>query len=864
MKKSPIIILLLVSLLATFYFNSWSWFINTFFPLVISFMDKHSNALEGVAATFAILSSIVGAIFWKKHQAPPIDTSKVKTNSSDNHHSLDDSYIPTNRKLDTSIVLDKTVSPFLGLSAFQQKNEPFFFGRQREIDEALGGFSQQRRWLQIEGNSGSGKSSFVNAGLLPLIEKGFLATVDDIGFKQWRILKPMMPGSNPIEMLASVLAHTETGLVEVKRNMLAWVNELEQGDERAFAFAVRECLHDKPDTALLLVVDQFEELFTFAEEKPRKAFDALIANALQDPQCPFFMISTVRADFLYRFELLSHLQKLYNLHCQRYFLPQISEQGLREVVIGPAELAKLDVSSVCEMIIADARGEKGALPLVENALDYLWRHREGNKLSGKLYADKGRLAGLLSDQANKLLASLGRDEKYALKLLLRLTRINREGHHTRRRIKWSEAVHIAGGGSRGENIILHLSGQRRLDGQHQTGTLRLITVSETAQDENNKPTESSIDLIHETLIRKSHYNAQGKAIGYWPKLYDYIDANRDYDIHLQQLQYQSESWGSSGFLGRWWSLASLRERRQYQKLDIVKKSLQGRFLFWSCWMARVQALLLVSLFAVLAESIWWVNQHEELPFNYIFKRWQWQLGYIPEPEMVDIPAGSFMMGCVSGIKCNDDELPVHRVTIAKSFKMGKYEATFEQYDWYVWQQQKRGNKIDYPADQGWGRANRPVINVSWDNATAYIQFLNKKTGKNYRLPSEAEWEYAARAGTKTAYSWGDKLGENKANCYGCGSQWDGNKTAAIGSFSANAFGLYDVHGNVLEWVQDTYQKNYQGVSSDGSAIEQQAAARVLRGGSWFNDGQFVRSANRFGFTPVYRNYRIGFRFSLGH
>ncbi len=879
MKKSPFLFLSFISLpTAILYFSpAWPWLIgnfNTAFPIANSFMKDNSVTLAGYAATVAILSTIL-RFFWKKRS-----TSKIENNTSkpvsENQLPQDNSHKPTIKTIDVSIVRDTSASPFLGLSAFQQKDEPFFFGRQREIEEALAGFSQKCRWLQIEGNSGSGKSSFVNAGLLSLIEKGVLS--DNTGFKQWHILEPMMPSTNPIEMLASVLADNQKGLKEANRNMLSWVKELEQGDERAFSFALREYLQSKPETAILLIVDQFEELFTFAKEQPRKKFDALLANALKDPECSFFMISTVRADFLDRLELLDNLHQLINPHCARYFLPQISEQGLREVVLEPAKLAGLDVTSVSEMIISDAAGEIGALPLVENALDYLWQHREGDKLSATLYAQKGGLAGLLSDQANTLLSSLGRDEKYALKLLLRLTRVNREGHHTRRRISWEDAVHIAGGGSRGESIILHLSGQRDVDKPKSVG-LRLITIRDATQsenspnndallDESNKSAETSskqqtVDLIHETLIRKSHINAQGKAMGYWPKLYDYIEANRDNDIRWQQLQYQSENWANRGLLGRWWNLASLRERQQYKKLDINKNSQESRFLFWSTWMARLQALALIVLFSVIGESIWWAGEHK-LPPHYVFKRWHWQLGYIPEPEMVTIPAGSFMMGCVSGKQCNDNELPVHPVTIAKPFEMGKFEVTFEQYDWYVWQQQKLGKKVDYPLDRGWGRAQRPVINVSWNDARAYIQYLNKATAKHYRLPSEAEWEYAARASTKTAYSWGDELGKNKANCDGCGSPWGNLKTAPIGSFSANNFGLYDVHGNVWEWVQEVYTDSYSGAKKQQEVVNATDASRVVRGGSWIDSGRDVRSTYRYHNSPDNRNFIIGFRLSLGH
>ena len=137
---------------------------------------------------------------------------------------------------------------------------------------------------------------------------------------------------------------------------------------------------------------------------------------------------------------------------------------------------------------------------------------------------------------------------------------------------------------------------------------------------------------------------------------------------------------------------------------------------------------------------------------------------------------------------------------------------------------------------------------------------SKMTGKSYRLLSEAEWEYAARAGSTTAYFWGDEIGEGNANCYGCGRQWDNRETSPVGSFKPNAFGLYDMAGNVWQWVQDCYHDNYNGARTDGSAwTVGDCSRRVVRGGSWNNNPQSLRSANRFLDSTDIRNNDIGFR-----
>jgi len=180
------------------------------------------------------------------------------------------------------------------------------------------------------------------------------------------------------------------------------------------------------------------------------------------------------------------------------------------------------------------------------------------------------------------------------------------------------------------------------------------------------------------------------------------------------------------------------------------------------------------------------------------------------PEMVVVPAGSFLMGSPESEEGHSgDEGPQHRVTFAKAFAVSKYEVTFDDWDACV----ALGGCGYVPGDEGWGRGARPVIQVSWDDVEQYVAWLSRQTGKPYRLLSEAEWEYAARAGSDTAYPWGDEIGKGNANS-GCAI---GCRTASVGSFPTNAFGLHDMHGNVWEWVQDCYHFGYDGARTDGSA-----------------------------------------------
>ena len=229
------------------------------------------------------------------------------------------------------------------------------------------------------------------------------------------------------------------------------------------------------------------------------------------------------------------------------------------------------------------------------------------------------------------------------------------------------------------------------------------------------------------------------------------------------------------------------------------------------------------------------------------------------PEMVVVPAGSFLMGSPPS-ENRPTEQPQHKVAIAKSFAVSKYELTFADWDACVAGGGCNGYK---PNDQGWGRGQQPVLNVDWDDARQYVAWLSEVTGKTYRLLSEAEYEYAARAGTQTTYPWGDDIdlnGTAMTNCDHCGSKWDA-QTAPVGSFAPNSFGLYDMVGNVFEWVEDCDHDNYDGAPTNGSAwIEGgNCDKRIVRGGSYGLPAVAVRSAVRIGLPTGSRGSIVSFR-----
>ncbi|SDC16133.1 Formylglycine-generating enzyme, required for sulfatase activity, contains SUMF1/FGE domain [Cupriavidus sp. YR651] len=222
------------------------------------------------------------------------------------------------------------------------------------------------------------------------------------------------------------------------------------------------------------------------------------------------------------------------------------------------------------------------------------------------------------------------------------------------------------------------------------------------------------------------------------------------------------------------------------------------------------------------------------------------------PVLISLNPGSFTMGSATS---DPAERPPHRVNIPQSFAIGKYEVTNEQ--WNACADANACPRIGTnPADA----KNAPVRDVSWDDAQQYLAWLSKTTGKTYRLPSEAEWEYAARGGTASAYWWGDQMRKGNANCKDCGDPWSDAAPANVGSFAANPYGLHDMNGSVWEWVADCWHSSYKNAPVDGRVWDEAACtARVIRGGSWREGASYMVSSTRFKYSTSVRQSQNGFR-----
>ena len=339
---------------------------------------------------------------------------------------------------------------------------------------------------------------------------------------------------------------------------------------------------------------------------------------------------------------------------------------------------------------------------------------------------------------------------------------------------------------------------------------------------------ASVEIAHESLLES------------WPQLHSWLNLNREALSARSDLEAAAQAWERSG-KPRWSGLPSGALLQRYQCAASIPETAREFLAACLSLQRRVRGVIAFAAgcFIALISFKAFIEHHDisnkaglwvMLAAMHIYQQ--------AEPEMVPIPAGSFRPGWDKSTDPNLSNPP--EPVAVQAFRMGKYEVTFDQYD--VFRVIKGYPK---PPEAGWGREDRPVINVSWDEAKAYAEWLTKVTGKAYHLPSEQQWEYAARGNQDpqkppTVYPWGDEIGKNKANCSGCGSVWDEKSTAPVGSFPAYGFGLNDTSGNVEEWVQDCYEPAEE---------EIKCSWHLLRGGSWTTDRVYLRSASRFWAQP---------------
>jgi len=789
-------------------------------------------------------------------------------------------------------------SPYRGLEAMEEKDSDYFFGRKRETVEVLSVLAGASGRLPVLiGNSGVGKSSLAQAGVLAALKRqawpedaqapnAWPAAFQDS--RQWCFLS-LKPGSDPLKALVNSFLDTwqfetqaervreQNGFIDLLRDGKASLPDLIEATERR-----RKELGQPKPPAFFLYIDQGEELYARAEESQRRRFSELLVQALPDPRLRVLM--SMRSDFL------GYLQNDKGLFkaSQRIDVLALGEEELREIVSRPAQLlaARFETDGVVDIIsrraAEDSVRDVGALPLLSYTLDDMWKsmvQRGDGTL--RLPAQSFELGGVLVDRASRFLEEHPGGEGALRRVLtLRLAMVREDGEPTRRRAARTEFSH--------EEWLL---------------------VSELA-DYPNRLLVTVTTEVGDTFAEVAHEAIFGR----WGKLREWIAAEREFLAWRSGLEAAHRGWmatskadpptppsddallmGAALTQARSW-LAKRAEDLHAPHRDFIGLSTaredkaQARARRFRAVLYGLVAAVIIGLVGWIEQSLiksqwlWWTSQRPFVAANI----WPYALKPAAEqalkpgdsfrecaprqqnidycPDMVVVPAGSFEMGSPATDKsANTNEFPQHQVSIVKPFAVSRFAVTMAEWDACV----AGGGCSGYtPSDSGWGRGEQPAININWEDAERYVAWLAQMTGKPYRLLAEAEYEYAARAGTTTEYPEGDTIGKNNADCVGCGSNWDNQQTAPVGSFPANKFGLYDMVGNVWELTQDCYHPSYEidtpqgkvDAPTDGSAwITGDCTRRVVRGGSWYDSPVALRSASRRGGTLEVRNDSLGFR-----
>jgi len=698
------------------------------------------------------------------------------------------------------------ICPYVGLNAFDKSTMQWFFGREKAFDRLL----SKLPFVFVVGVSGSGKSSLVKAKLIPEMEK-----------RGYRSLL-MKPWTNPIQNL-------KTALTSELEGMGADVVEIENRIDREGLLAA---IADLPMKPILLVIDQFEEIFTVCpSEVDRRKFMQMLVDVAQAKMADFAIAATMRVDFLAE---CSHANLEAIVNEQMVIISGLNEDELKEAIAKPADTQRYQIEDgLLDAILQDIDAEPNCLPLLEFALQELWGNRDRQKrlLTRDGYRQMDRLKGALNRHADRLYDEQSeRGKVWMRRIFLKLVRTGKDTKDTRQRERRSELVNLAGEDATGrkeiEQVLRCLEGKR--------GRLLVASV------ENGIAT---VDLAHEVLMDG------------WQRFRDWRSQDRDLRRLGDRVKDAFEEWNKA--------------------LD------RDKFLLPEGVVAQIEEV-------EVAVNDYLTPEQQEFVKRSLYKYKPW-LDKSNLPEMVDIPSGTFWMGSPEGIG-NDDEKPYHQVTVT-DFQMGKYPVTQAQ-----WRTVAMSPKveIDLSLNPSYHRGeDKPVEQITWYEAQEFCARLSQLTGENYRLPSEAEWEYACRAGTSeyTEYCFGDD--PNQLDDYG----WYGNNsgdriidadriwkevnqdasqytqrlrlnncgTHPVGQKLPNAWGLYDLHGNVWEWCADDWHDDYEGAPTDAQIWTkdiknyEEAEMKVLRGGSWGNIARYCRSASRIRNLASILSYIIGFR-----
>ena len=717
---------------------------------------------------------------------------------------------------------DGTRPPYPGLPAFQEQDAAIFFGRDKEIREGLALLNRLRqfggpRLTLMLGASGSGKSSLMRAGLLPRLKRD----------SRWVVVDPFRPLKAPFDELAAVFSQwfrqiPQAGKgtprdVAYIRDRIRWEEHDTKQSVDMFLELIKELRENvgSREATVLLLIDQCEELLAGGANEEGDRFLAFLRAVLDREDSRLMMLATLRSDFLGSFQ--DH-PTMRGLRVETFSVPQMEVDDFAAVIEGPAGIAGLELGpGLVQAMINDTK-TSDALPLLAFTLRELYEgFGKDTLLTLEEYRDSdklGRLDGCIARAAEAVLKAKPLSENQLLDLrnaFLSMARVNDKDQYAKQPALWNDppaSVHDV------------------LDG---FVTARLLISS---GDEKGR----TLEVAHEALFRA------------WPRLADWLRDNKAFLVWQQRLNATVKEWEGS----KRSSDLLLRGLPLTVALDWVKTKPgyfspeEHEFVTMSRrrenhrrWAAIVAGLVLM----VIGGTTWLTYKQMTFTQGLLRVRSVFVSIHVDPQQMIPIPGGTFEQGDTHG-RGSPSEEPPRKVTI-KPFAMGVYEVTFEEYDRFAI---ATGRPL--PQDRGWGRGSHPVINVSWEDARDYTAWLSNKTGKRYRLPTESEWEYAARNKGGNDI-WAGTSEESQLAEYAVYHPHAEMHTAPVGKNEGrkpNALGLYDMSGNVWEWVEDCWHADYKGAPTDGSAWLETGAnscdSRVIRGGAFNTNPLDVRSSRR--------------------
>lgn len=745
--------------------------------------------------------------------------------------------------------------PYRGLKALEAEDAAVFFGREAPLIRALDTLRRMEesgeQLFVILGASGAGKSSFLRAGLWPRLKR------DDRHFLPLPVVRPERAAING-----------QTGLVESLEKTFREYNgpktRAELRDTLAKSEGIVELVieiqtlaqkrfgQDAATPTIVIGLDQAEELFgKEGGDEAGQLLDLigrLLGQAKGEPpravglSPQVIVLAAIRSD---SYEQLQAAPALCGIRQTPFSLPPLAPAEYKMVVEGPAARAtaagrRLTVEpALTERLLQDAEGAD-ALPLLAFILERLLiAYGADEDLLLKEYEALGGLQGCIEAAVNEAWNDPNRgpvipaDDATRRTLLYRtfpsLVMFDHDADKPKRRVAtWS---------------LLPPETRPLLE--------RLVEARLLVKDRRKLADGQEavvVEVAHEALIR------------HWSQFKDWVDANREFLVWQHRFNVTRKKWEENE---RSVELL-LRGRPMSEALEWLRKnpdrfSEDERHFVLVSRSRRTRERVVAAIGTGLV--LWLVSG----------TTWLWQKGYDLDqaalkiqslvmnihvlPQMVRIPAGDFQMGDVE--KLGDSWRNPVRLVRIMPFAMGKYEVTFEEYDRFAIAE---GNPL--PDAQGWGRGQRPVITVSWYDAKAYANWLSEQTGRRYRLPTEAEWEYAARSGAKQE-EWAGTSDKSQLGVYAVFTDNSDNRTAEVGTKNANGFGLYDLSGNVSEWVEDCAHETYRQAPTDGSAWLDadggECGKRVFRGGAWLGTPELLRTSNRLRYNADNRHNFLGFR-----